>query len=211
MGIVTLRDLRPEDLSALYAISLATGDAGKNASHLHQDPNLVGHIYSAPYALLCPELALVAADDVGVVGYVVGVADTALWEARLEREWWPALRREYADPSAISPREWTADQLRAFQIHHPRPTPAAVVAAYPAHIHLNLLERAQRQGVGSSLLEAWLALPACREISAAHVGVSRANAGGLGFWASQGFEALTLDGVSSARTVWMGRIRAVKT
>jgi GNAT superfamily N-acetyltransferase len=204
--MVTLRGFEPGDLDGVYAIALATGDAGKDASPLHKDPRLIGNIYAAPYALLRPELMLVAADDVGVVGYVTGAVDTAAWEARLERDWWPKLRLEHADPDWESRGEWTADQVRTFMIHHPRPTPAALVEAYPAHLHMNLLERAQRRGIGSALLEAWFNLPACRDVTAAHVGVSRANAGGLGFWGARGFEVLTLPGLSSERTVWMGRL-----
>jgi GNAT superfamily N-acetyltransferase len=201
--VVTLRAFESDDLDAVYAIALATGDAGKDASHLYEDPRLIGNIYAAPYALLRPELMLVAADDIGVVGYVTGAVDTAAWEVLLEQDWWPRLRRDYADPDAASRDGWTADQFRAFTIHHPRPTPAALVEAYPAHLHMNLLARAQRRGIGSAMLEAWFDLPACRDIAAAHVGVSRTNSGGLAFWGALGFEAL--QDLSSARTVWMGR------
>jgi len=58
-----LRQFQSEDLSVLYAISLETGHLGGDASHLYGDPRLIGHIYSAPYALLDPDLVLVAADD----------------------------------------------------------------------------------------------------------------------------------------------------
>jgi GNAT superfamily N-acetyltransferase len=206
--MVTVRAFGPDDLDAVYAIALATGDAGKDAAHLYEDPRLIGNIYAAPYALLRPDLMLVAADDIGVVGYVTGAVDTVAWEALLERDWWPGLRREHADPSPAPRDGWTADQFRAFMIHHPRPTPAALVEAYPAHLHMNLLERAQRRGIGSELLEAWFNLPGCRNVTAAHVGVSRANSGGLGFWSARGFGALTLEGLASERTVWMGRVQA---
>jgi GNAT superfamily N-acetyltransferase len=204
-AMITLRPFEPDDLEVLYAISLATGDAGGDASRLHDDPRLIGHIYSAPYALLAPDLAVVAADGAGVAGYVVGALDTAAWEERLERDWWPKLRREYRDPGG-GPREaWTADQRRAFVIHHPGRTPPALTDAYPAHIHLNLLPRVQRRGVGSALLDAWLRLAAARGAGAAHVGVNRGNAGGLRFWEARGFTTLTLEGLAAGRTVWMGR------
>ncbi len=204
-AMVTLRPFEPNDLDAFYAISLATGHAGADASHLHEDPKLIGHIYSAPYALLAPDLVIVAADDEGVAGYVVGALDTAAWEESLERLWWPKLRRQYDDPSD-SPREtWTHDQRRAFLIHHPGRTPSALADAWPAHIHLNLLPRAQRRGVGSTLLEAWVQRVAARGVSAAHVGVNQANVGGLRFWGARSFRTLTLEGVAPGRTVWMGR------
>ena len=203
--MVTLRPFEPADLDALYAVALATGHAGGDASHLHRDPKLVGHIYAAPYALLAPDLAIVAADEQGVVGYVVGALDTAAWEESLERLWWPNLRREYADPSDAPRDTWTHDQRRAYIIHHPGRTPAALVEAWPAHIHLNLLPRAQRRGVGSSLLEAWLDRAAARGVTAAHVGVNQTNTGGLRFWDARGFRTLTLEGLAPGRTVWMAR------
>ena len=203
--MVTLRPFEPNDLDAFYAISLATGHAGADASHLHEDPKLIGHIYSAPYALLAPDLVIVAADDEGVAGYVVGALDTTAWEESLERLWWPKLRHEYDDPTA-SPRDtWTHDQRRASVIHHPGRTPTALTDAWPAHLHLNLLPRVQRRGVGSSLLEAWLQRAAARGVSAAHVGVNRENVGGLGFWGARGFKPLALEGLAPGRTVWMGR------
>lgn len=203
--MTAIRPFAPGDLDALYAISLATGLAGGDASHLHADGRLIGHLYSAPYALLEPGLALVAQDAEGVAGYAVGVVDTEAWEARLERDWWPALRRQYADPAQIEPRARTADQWRAAVIHHPGRTPGAVVDGYPAHIHMNLLPRQQGRGVGTALLDAWLGLAAARGARAVHIGVSRANDRGLGFWSARKFAALKLDGAETSRTIWMGR------
>jgi hypothetical protein len=94
-----VRACHARDLDDLYAISVATGLAGGDASALYRDARMMGHIYSAPYAVLSPSTAFVAEDDDGVAGYIVGVADTAAFEERLEREWWPALRRQYDDPS----------------------------------------------------------------------------------------------------------------
>jgi hypothetical protein len=81
--MMIIRPYQPDDLDALYAISLATGFEGGDASHLYDDPRLIGHIYSAPYAVLEPELALVVEDRDGVAGFVVGVTDTSAWERSL--------------------------------------------------------------------------------------------------------------------------------
>ena len=86
-AMVTLRPLQPDDLPTLYAIALATGHKGGDASHLHRDGDLVGHIYAAPYALLNPGIALVAVDSEGMAGYAVAASDTAAWEEALERRW----------------------------------------------------------------------------------------------------------------------------
>lgn len=194
-----IRSFEPADLEACYAISLATGFEGGDASHLYRDPTMMGHIYVAPYALLEPGLALMVEDDDGVAGFAVGAADTTTWEERLERDWWPSLRGRYADPADLAPDARTPDQRRAFMIHHPTKTPAAVAGKYPAHLHLNLLPRLQRRGAGSRLLGEWLARAGS---PAVHVGVNRANKGAVLFWAAQGFVELDVLG---GRTLWMGR------
>ncbi|TAJ97242.1 MAG: GNAT family N-acetyltransferase [Reyranella sp.] len=199
-----IRPFREGDLDACYAISLATGHAGGDASHLYRDPKIMGHIYIAPYALLEPALCFVAQDRDGVAGFVAGVVDTAAWEERLDRDWWPSLRRQYADPIGVSPGEQTADQRRASMIHHPTATPAEIVTRYPAHLHMNLLPRLQRRGLGSLLLGTWLAAARTRGARSFHIGVNRMNTGAMGFWTKRGFAPLMLDRVPESRTCWMG-------
>ncbi len=194
-----IRPFEAADLEICYAISLATGFEGGDASHLYRDPKMVGHFYMAPYALLEPALALVVEDDEGVGGFAVGTADTIAWEERLERDWWPSLRRLYADPSGIPAEARTPDQRRSYIIHHPMRTPTTVKEAYPAHVHLNLLPPLQGRGVGSRLLAAWLARLGA---GAVHVGINRANKGAAGFWTAKGFSPLP---AASQRTLWMGR------
>ena len=64
-----IRPFDPADLETCYAISLATGFEGGDASHLYRDPKMMGHIYMAPYVCLEPGLALVVEDDgVGWIG-----------------------------------------------------------------------------------------------------------------------------------------------
>jgi GNAT superfamily N-acetyltransferase len=196
-----IRKVGPQDLDALYAIALATGRDGDDAADLYKDPRIIGQIYSAPYAVLHPEGVLVIEDEEGVGGYVAGVADTRAFEARLEALWWPALRKAYVDPSGTPHEAWTADELRAFLIHHPRPAPATVVDLFPAHVHMNLLPRLQGRGLGSALLAAWLERCVSRDLGV-HVGVSQANPRGQAFWSRRGFDVL---GASSRRTKWMGR------
>ncbi|WP_426527333.1 GNAT family N-acetyltransferase [Bradyrhizobium sp. McL0615] len=203
--MLAIRPFRSADLDALYAISLATGHEGGDASHLYKDHKLIGHIYSAPYALLEPRLALVVEDDEGVAGFAVGTPDTGAWQERLEAEWWPKLRRQYTDPAARPAAEWSADQRRAYAIHHPQRAPQQIVELYPAHLHLNLLERIQERGAGTMLFSEWMARASREGVGATHVGVNSANARGVRFWSRRGFDRLKLEDGGSDRTIWMGR------
>ena len=200
-----IRPASPADLDACYEISLATGFEGGDASHLYADRKLMGHIYVAPYLLLAPALAFVVEDRDGVAGFAVGAADTVAWEARLEHAWWPPLRGQYPEPAGVPPDLRTADQRRAFMIHHPARTPPRVVDAFPAHLHMNLLPRLQRRGVGKRLLSQWLEAAAAHGARAAHVGVNRANTSARLFWAAQAFAELRDAGPPEGRTIWMGR------
>lgn len=195
--MVVLRPYRPDDLDALYDICLVTGDSGQDATPLHNDGQLIGHIYAAPYGVLEPNNVFVAEDDGGVAGYVVGTHDTGAFEARLEREWWPALRERYA---RVPDAELTpADRQRIAAIRDPGAAPADLVEPYPAHIHMNLLPRLRGQRIGTGLLQLWVAQAREAGVKGIHLGANTANTGGVAFW-SRNFEQLRTEG----RAVWFG-------
>ncbi len=200
--MIIIRPARLTDGDVFYRISLETGDGGGDASPLYQDPNMLGHIYSAPYLQLSKDLSFVAELDGIVVGYVVGAADTRRFETLLEQEWWPDLRAHYRKPDPSKRDAWTADQRRADMIHNPVPTRDEIVSAFPAHMHLNMARQAQGFGIGSNLLQHWLDRASELGVSGVHIGANRQNHRAVGFWSKNGFEPL--DG-STTGTVWMGR------
>lgn len=205
--MIRIREYRKADLPALYKISVLTGDVGGDARHLYREPDLMGHIYVGPYAEFVPGLCFVAEDDLGVAGYVVGTVDTRSFEALLERAWWPALRARYPDPGAVLPPDCDADTKRAHRMHHTAVIPDAVVAECPGHLHMNLLPRLQRQGIGTRLLARWFAAARVAGAVRVHVGVNPGNAGGLAFWQRAGFRQIRLSlNDETARAVWLGRM-----
>lgn len=195
-----IRPYAPGDLPALYDICLKTGDSGADGTHLYADPRIIGDIYAAPYGVLEPGLAVVAEDEAGVAGYIVGTADTRAFEARCEAEWWPGRRALYANPKGTSPDTWTADQQRAFQIHRPFPIPQAVVDAAPAHLHINLLPRLQGQGMGQALIDTWLWAVRRAGAQRVHLGCSARNTRALRFYDAYGFTRLPLEDPGA---IWM--------
>jgi GNAT superfamily N-acetyltransferase len=195
--MVTIRSYQPADLDALYDICLVTGASGQDATPLHNEGQLIGHIYAAPYAVLEPAQTFVAEDEEGVAGYIVGTFDTDAFSDRLERDWWPALRVRYAQP-AFEPTE--ADRNRIATIMRPSPNPAGIVAAYPAHIHMNLRARLRGQGVGMALLRRWIAQAREAGVKGIHLGAGATNTGGIAFWQKGGFVPLERN----ERSVWFG-------
>ena len=195
--MVEIRPYRPGDLEALYEICLKTGDGGKDATHLYEDPPLIGEIFAAPYATLQPDCAFVAEDEDGVGAYILGAPDTRAFEARCEAEWWPALRRRYPDTAGIPARSRTRDQWDAYYIHHPPPNPQAVVDVAPAHLHIDLLPRLQGRGVGKALMDRWLDRIGGR----AHLGCQAENHRAQRFYDIYGFRRL--EGIGPKGVVWM--------
>jgi ribosomal protein S18 acetylase RimI-like enzyme len=190
-----IRLARPDDRNAMYDICVRTGDSGGDARPLYRDHELLGAMWVGPYLALEPELAFVAEDGEGVVGYVLGAEDTREFEVACEREWWPALRVRYpeppsdADPGSEPDARLAADEALIRRFHHPDPAPAAVVARFPAHLHIDILPRGQGRGVGRRLIDTLLDALRDREVRGVHLGVGATNTRAIGFYRHLGFGA----------------------
>jgi ribosomal protein S18 acetylase RimI-like enzyme len=192
--VATIRPYRPEDLDALYRICLETGDSGEDATSMYEDPKLVGHVYAGPYGVLQPDLAFVVEDVEGVGGYVLGALDSAAFEERLEREWWPALRARYPDPDGKQRSSMTADERMEWHIHHPSRTAAWLLDRYPSHLHIDILPRLQGTGNGAGLIRALLTALREKGSRGVHLGVGARNVRAIGFYRHMGFEELASEG-----------------
>jgi ribosomal protein S18 acetylase RimI-like enzyme len=200
--MIEIRAFRPIDLEDLYRICLATAGGGGDNSAFYSDPRLVGQVYAAPYAVLSPLTVYVADDSHGVGGYIVGPPDTRDFEAQLEAEWWPGLRKRYRDPSGEPRAGWSNDQYMSFRIHHPSCTASAIVELYPAHLHINLLPRLRGRGVGRRLMDRWLG--AVRDMGArgAHLAVGAANRRAIRFYRACGFREMEQPSRAPSAPVW---------
>ena len=179
-----IRPYVPEDLDDLYRIAVLTGDAGADASGRYEAPELLGHVFVAPYTTNAPDLAFVVADCEGIAGYAIGTHDVRDLERDLSVEWWPQLRDRYPlDAWADKPERWLVER-----IHEPLPTPDELVDRYPSEFHIDLLPRCQGRGLGPSLLNR--VLEALREAGSigVHCGVDERNERAIGFYKHQGFE-----------------------
>lgn len=197
--VAEIRPARADDLEAVYRIALETGTNGEDATALHSDPRLVGHVYAAPYISLAPEGCFVVEDGQGVGGYIVGAVDTRAFDARLEAEWWPKLRGAYPDPTGPFDG-WNADERMAYLIHHPFSVPEQIVEGHPSHLHINLLPHLQGKGLGRRLMDRWLARMAEMGSPGAHLGVGAPNARGRAFYEAYGFTLLE----ETRHTLWYG-------
>jgi ribosomal protein S18 acetylase RimI-like enzyme len=186
-----IRPYRPSDLDALYRICLQTADRGRDATSLYRDPRLPGHVHAAPYGVLEPSLAFVAEDAAGVGGYIVGALDSLDFARRLERQWWPGLRRRYPPPPPEVPeRRWTPDERMAYGIYHPWPVSPELAERYPSHLHINLVPRLQARGNGRRLISTLIGALRAQGSDGVHLRVNRHNLRAAGFYRRIGFADL---------------------
>jgi ribosomal protein S18 acetylase RimI-like enzyme len=187
---VIIRGYRPGDLADLYRVCLQTGDHGQDATAQFRDPDLLGHVYAAPYGVLEPALAFVVEDHAGVGGYCLAALDTREFEQRLEAQWWPPLRARYPEPDVADRDHWTRDEQIVYLIHHPWRAEDWLLAQYPSHLHVDLLPRVQGTGIGRRLIDAQIAVLAERGSPGVHLNVNAANLRALGFYHHLGFTEL---------------------
>jgi ribosomal protein S18 acetylase RimI-like enzyme len=162
---------------------------------MFDDPQILGHVFAAPYALFEPSLAFVAEDEAGVGGYIVGALDSRAFEERLEADWWPALRDRYpAPPSELAPDQWTPDQRTAAFIHVPVTLPDELAEHYPSHLHINLVPRLQSQGLGRQLMNTLIRALREQGSVGVHFFVWPANQRAVGFYRYLGFTVISAEG-----------------
>ncbi len=191
LSIRPARTNDPKEVERLYDICLRTGNNGKGAENLLEDPRLLGEVYLGAYLRFEPELAFVLEDLEGsALGYVLGARDTLAFEQLLEKQWWPALREQY--PLGTFP-VGSFDEDLVEKIHYPPRTNHAVIAQFPAHLHIDILEEGQSGGRGRRLLETLFSALRDRGINGVHLGVSPQNTNAIGFYQHMGFSRIQDD------------------
>ena len=196
-----IRPFHPSDLPALYRICLLTGDAGADATGLYRDPDLLGHLYAGPYPVADPGLTFVVVDDEGVCGYVVATADSYGFERWLQSSWFPVLRAQRG--LVDDPKDGTRDHVLVRQIHEFEPEDQSIFRTHPAHMHIDLLPRAQRRGLGRQLIDTLADALRERGVPGLHLGVDSRNTGGLAFYDRVGFKDVGPDGGARRLTLDM--------
>jgi ribosomal protein S18 acetylase RimI-like enzyme len=186
--MATSRAATVHDLPGIYRVCLRTGLAGGDAGHLHDDPDLLGHVWAGAYAVFPGSVTRVVHDDTGVAGYCIAVPDTAAFDDWLERVWLPPLRERYPRGSGTT----VADRALVERLHLTPVSDAARLEQYPAHLHIDLLPRLQGQGWGRRILTEVLDGLAGAGAGGVHLGVDAANVAAHGFYERLGFSLLDI-------------------
>ena len=146
---VLLRAANIADLPELRRICLETGDSGKDATHLHKLPELVGDIYVAPYVIHEPNFAYALLAENKVVGYLMGVLDTKSFENILVEKYWPIAKAKYEQIDfEITP----SDQELLAELDKQGFSDGELIKKYPSHLHIDIVESHQSAGYGKSMI-----------------------------------------------------------
>lgn len=195
-----IRRCEPRDEAAVYEVCLKTGHAGNDATHLHDNPRALGHIYVGPYMHLEPELAFVLEDQIGVCGYVLGALDSAKFYQAYLSEWLPCIRAQHPEPTG-DPASWTPTQKIYYEYYHPEVFYPQPISEYPSHMHIDLLPRAQGRGWGTRMTETLLQGLIASGSPGVHLAMNGANNRAYAFYRKLGFDELA----RTADTIYMGK------
>jgi ribosomal protein S18 acetylase RimI-like enzyme len=204
MNECMIRLARPGDEPGAYRVCLKTGDHGADGEPLfREDPDALGRIYVGPYLAFEPELSLVLEDGEGICGYALGAFDSCAFYERYEAEWRPGLCARFPAPQGDA-GAWSRVEQVHYCYHHPDYFCPEPYAAYPSHLHIDLLPRAQGRGYGRRMIERNMETLRRRGSPGAHLGLSALNVRALGFYQRLGFRELIRVGTANDGCIYMG-------
>ena len=187
---VLLRSANVADLPELLRVCLETGDSGKDATALHNLPELVGDIYVAPYVLHEPEFAYALLAQDRIVGYLLGVLDTRTFENRLTEKYWPEAKAKYQQLAIeITP----ADQELLNELDKQGSSSDELITKFPSHLHIDIVESHQGSGYGKAMIAFLLAELKSAGSAGVHLHMSASNDRARNFYKKFGFKEITED------------------
>jgi ribosomal protein S18 acetylase RimI-like enzyme len=187
---VLLRRVKNTDLPDLLRVCLETGDSGKDATHLHKLPELVGDIYVTPYVLHEPDFAYALLAGQRLVGYQLGVLDTRAFENTLAEKYWPIAKAKYQQ---ISVEITQSDRELLSELDKQGFSEEKLTAKYPSHLHIDIIEPYQGAGYGKSMIAFLLAELKAAGSSGVHLHMSASNDRARGFYKKIGFTEIIED------------------
>ncbi|MEU5040392.1 GNAT family N-acetyltransferase [Streptomyces griseorubiginosus] len=202
-----IRPYGPQDRAALDDICVRTAHAGQDARPHYRDPGVFPAAFAQPYARLEPELVFVLDDGEGrAVGYVVGTADTPRFVADYRAKWIPLVADRYPMPAG-PPR--TPDEEIVALLHDPERMLVPEVAAYPAHLHIDLLPEWQGRGYGRALMGSLLGALHEKGVPAVHLCMLSANTAARAFYDRLGFHEIAVP--DPGPVTYLGRPTAAES
>ncbi|GAA2381823.1 hypothetical protein Cme02nite_52670 [Catellatospora methionotrophica] len=145
------------------------------------------------YAQLEPQFAFMLADaDDKAIGYVLATGDTQAFAERLRRKWLPLVTGRHPALDGAAPRD--GDELMRHLLHTPERLVVPALAAYPAHLRIDVLPEHRRQGHGRALMGRLVLALQEAGVPAVHLGVAAENLAARSFAERVGMHVIDVPG-----------------
>jgi ribosomal protein S18 acetylase RimI-like enzyme len=178
------------DEERLYEICILTGDSGKDATSIFQQPNLLGDIWVGPYLHLSPEYCFVVDDNAQAVGYCIATLDSTSFETVAAAVWWPVKQAAYTRPDIALQGSWSRDERLTHIIHNPLTSPTEFLEEFPSHAHINLIAEMQGKGWGKKLMQSMENSLRAAGSPGVHLILSSKNLNALAFYQAVGYQVI---------------------
>lgn len=150
--------------------------------------------------------------EVVVVGYTLAALDSSTFYPALLADWLPTQASQYPKPtkdgaggSTSTSTTFTEEEKSIVELYEPSYTLSAVLATeFPAHLHIDIMEQAQRKGNGRVLINTLLASLKSHGVKGVHLEMHRSNVGALAFYTKLGFQPVDVPGLSESDPMYLG-------
>ena len=136
---------------------------------------------------------LILEDDQGPCGYIMGVLDSQTYYQWMHSEWLPKIRVDYKKPTG-DPDTWDETEKITNLLFHP--VSQRLLPDYPAHLHIDLLSRAQGKGQGKLMMDRFTDYLRYNKILGLHLELSSNNKRAFNFYSKYGMDELDRDNES---------------
>ena len=190
MSDFNIRSYHSSDNDQVYNICLQTGDSGKDATKLFNDPVVLGHIYAGPYMEYEPQSVFILNDDSGICGYILGTMNSNAFYDWMNKDWFPVIRKDYNQPIGES-STWSRTEKTINILFQPMNN--KLFTDFPAHLHIDLLPRAQGKGQGTLMMDHYILHLKKNNISGVHLELGITNERAFNFYSKYGMDELERD------------------
>ncbi|HBA82869.1 MAG TPA: hypothetical protein DCZ95_02130 [Verrucomicrobia bacterium] len=165
-----IRLFQPSDEAAVRHICYETSRYGQSMKGFIDDEEFIAESVIGYHLRYEPGSLFVAEENGEVVGYLSGCLDTQRYERVYVRHILPRLLRLF-----LSNRRWCNPNLWKLLLFSLKSAPAwkklhgSLTAGYPAHLHSNIKPGYQGRGLGSQLMEQFLAFLKAQGVPGVHL------------------------------------------
>ena len=197
MADIIIRNYRQADEPAIEDITYRTGFKGEDLTgrDFFDDRRLFFLLFIYYYTRYEPEHFFVAVDASNdtVIGFICGATDTAAQEKNFQKKVVPRIiARTFLYTSWRYPRTFKMllRMMKGMGTVGDHDTAARVRAAYPAHLHINLLPEYQHKGIGTRLTQHFEDHLIGQNVRGVHLQTTSHNRKAVPFYEKLGFEIL---------------------